>query len=66
MYKGKQILLLDPHTDVELGCGTTTARLKTEFINAMNGILSLPLERLFIYNYPVHRLSYSMQVGQKK
>lgn len=41
--------------------GVEQGTLRKEFINATNGILKLPLDRLFVYDYPVRRLSYHRQ-----
>ena len=41
--------------------GVDPGTLKHEFMNAACGVLSLPLERLHIYDYPVRRLSYHRQ-----
>ncbi len=41
--------------------GAEPGTLKSEFMNAACGVLSLPLDRLYIYDYPVRRLSYHRQ-----
>ncbi len=84
----QRVLVLAPHTDDELGCGGTIARmveegkevfaaafstaeeslpegaptgtLKQEFLLALP-TLGVPAENLFVYDYPVRRLSYYRQ-----
>lgn len=41
--------------------GLAKDTLRNEFLNSTNGLLKIPLEQLFIHNYPVRKLSYHRQ-----